>query len=185
MSVIPSDCVLPTHAQLVHQRRDVVTNGRHERSIWYRPGVAIQTIHHEGDSIADTATVWELLEDTMLWPTWTPIEQAQILERGDHDGVGERRTFKTGRVTVEERVTEKVPRRHYSYVLLGGLALNDYKASIELRDNARGGTHIAWHTTFEPRLLGTGNIYRRPLDKATRQFVDGLVREGERRAEAT
>lgn len=145
--------------------------------------MAIQTIHHEGDSAADPSALWALLADTMLWPEWTPIERAEIQERGDPSGIGEIRTFTTGRVTVQERVAEKVPLRRYVYVLLGGLAVRDYRAEIDLHEGVGGGTHVSWHTTFTPRFFGTGGLYRRPLDKATHAFVAGLVRAAEQRDE--
>lgn len=115
-----------------------------------------QTIHHEGDSAAERSRVWALLDNTMLWPTWTPIEKVEIQETGDLNGIGEIRTFTTGRVTVEERVVEKTPLVRYSYVLLSGLAVRDYRAVIELSDAAEGGTHITWHTTFGLASLALG-----------------------------
>lgn len=141
--------------------------------------MGLQTIHYEGDSTADSSKVWALLDNTRLWPTWTQIEEANIQEAGDSAGVGEVRTFTTGRVTVKERVIEKTTLVRYSYVLLGGLALRDYRAVIELNSAADAGTHITWHTTFKPRVPGSGWLYRRALAKATREFVAGLAAKAE------
>lgn len=94
-------------------------------------------------------------------------------------GVGETRTFTRGRVTVLERVAEKTPLRRYVHVLLSGLPLRDCTAQIDLSENIDGGTHISSHTTFRPRFLGTGGLYHRPLDGATRGFVEGLGRKAE------
>ena len=41
---------------------------------------------------------------------------------------------------------------------------------------APDGTAMRWHTTFRPKVPGCGWIYRRALDRITREFVDGLVR---------
>lgn len=138
------------------------------------PGFLVQTIDVHGSTSADPESVFALLGDSRTWPEWTPIEQAEILEPGGPDGVGERRSFKTGRVTVEEEIVERVPGRRLTYVLLSGLAVRDYRAEIDLEPDGDG-TAIRWHTTFEPKTFGTGWIYRRALAKATRQFVDGLV----------
>ena len=65
--------------------------------------------------------------------------------------------------------------RRLTYVLLSGLAVRDYRAEIHLSPSAAG-TNIRWHTTFRSKMPGLGPLYRWALGKATRQFVDGLVR---------
>lgn len=75
---------------------------------------------------------------------------------------------------MREEIVEYRPERRLSYTLLGGLALRDYRADIDLQANASG-TEIHWHTTFRPKVPGMGRIYRRALTKATQQFIDGLA----------
>ena len=59
--------------------------------------------------------------------------------------------------------------------LLDGLAVRNYRAEIDLEAGPGGeGTAIRWHTTFDPKVPGSGWIYRRALQKATEQFVAGL-----------
>ena len=90
------------------------------------------------------------------------------------DGLGEERRFRNGRVTVHEQIVERRPQQRLEYTLLSGLAVRDYRAQVDLWPDGQA-TQIRWHTTFTPRVPGTGWLYRRALEKATRQFVDGLV----------
>jgi hypothetical protein len=99
-----------------------------------------------------------------------------VLERpGGADGLGEIRAFTTGRYTVREEIVEREANRRLSYALLTGLPLKDYRADIDLTPSGAG-TEIRWHTTFRPKLPGTGWMFRRGLDKITREFVDGLAK---------
>ncbi len=85
------------------------------------------------------------------------------------------RQFETGRVTVREEIVERRPEERLTYVLLDGLAVRNYRAEIDLEAGPGGeGTAIRWHTTFDPKVPGSGWIYRRALQKATEQFVAGL-----------
>lgn len=135
--------------------------------------MAKQEIDVRRSAAATPAAVWALLDDSAGWPDWTPIESCEI-ERARADGVTEIRRFKTGRVTVREEIVERDPERRLTYTLLGGLAVRDYRAEIDL-EAAGDGTEIRWHTTFAPKVPGSGWIYRRALEKATREFVDGLA----------
>jgi len=136
--------------------------------------MARQEIDIRKTTPAEPAAVWHLLGDSATWPSWTPIERAQIERPGPAEGPGEIRTFKTGRVTVREEIVERDAERRLSYRLLGGLAVRDYRADIDLTPTPEG-TEIRWHTTFRAKVPGAGGLYRRALEKATRQFVDGLA----------
>jgi uncharacterized protein YndB with AHSA1/START domain len=125
--------------------------------------------------------VYGLLDDSSSWPTWTPIDSFEFVERPEPDGLGEVRAFRTGRVRVVERIVERVPSRRLSYVLLAGLAVRDYRADIDLSPEGAG-TTVRWHTTFKAKVSGMGWAHRRTLFEATQEFVDGLA---ERAAEAT
>ncbi len=105
---------------------------------------------------APPAAVWQLLGDSASWPSWTPIDVAEIEQPGDRDGLGEIRTFKTGRITVREEIVERRPERRLSYRLLSGLAVRDYRADIDLTPRA-GGTEIRWHTTFRAKVPGVAS----------------------------
>ena len=130
-------------------------------------------------SSADPAAVWRLLADSASWPSWTPIDSHQPVSPPGPDGTGEVRAFRNGRHTVREQIVQMVPERRLSYTLLAGLALRDYRADVDLAATPSGGTEIRWHTTFRPKVPGTGRLYRTVLEKATRQFVDGLASAAE------
>jgi hypothetical protein len=137
-----------------------------------------KVIHREAVSEASPTTVYRFLGDSATWPDWTPIERFELTVPEGPDRP-EERTFTTGRITVHERVVEKVGDTRLSYELLGGLPLRDYRAVIDLTPTADGGTHLTWHTTFSPKVVGTGWLYRRALDRATRDFVEGLARHAQ------
>ncbi len=143
--------------------------------------MAPQDIDVRATTRAEPAAVWRLLGDSSTWPAWTPIERFELERPGGADGLGEIRAFTTGRVTVREEIVEKEPERRLTYALLSGLALRDYRAVIDVTPGPEG-TAIRWHTTFRPKVPGAGWIYRRALDRITRQFVDGLVAAAERSA---
>lgn len=131
---------------------------------------------------ADPEAVWALLGDSASWPSWTPIETCMVIRAGGPDGLGEVREFTTGRVTVREEIVGRAASRRLSYELLGGLAVSDYRADIDLAPGVGGhGTEIHWHTTFKAKVPGSGWLYLRALTKATQQFVDGLVEQSVRR----
>lgn len=132
----------------------------------------MQEIDVSRTAAAAPAAVWALLDDSTSWPEWTPIDSCEI-ERARTEGVTEIRRFKTGRIKVREEIVEREPDKRLVYTLLSGLAVRDYNATIDLTPTDDG-TEVHWHTTFAPKLPGTGGVYRRALEKATRQFVDGL-----------
>ena len=134
--------------------------------------MSMQEIDVRRNTAAAPTAVWALLDDSTSWPDWTPIESCEI-ERARAEGVNEIRRFVTGRVKVREEIIEREPQRRLVYTLLSGLAVRDYYAEIDLTPGAEG-TEVRWHTTFAAKLPGMGGIYRRALEKATRQFVDGL-----------
>jgi hypothetical protein len=137
--------------------------------------MALKEIDVRATTPAAPDAVWRLLNNSSTWPDWTPIDAYQPERPPGPDGLGEIRRFVTGRVNVREEIVERDAQRRLTYTLLSGLAVRDYRAEIDLTP-AQDGTAIRWHTTFSPKVPGSGWIYRRALHKATRNFVDGLVR---------
>lgn len=146
--------------------------------------MAHKTIDVERTTAADVQDVWRLLADSSTWPTWTRIEEHVAEQPGGPDGTGEIRVFKTGRHAVREEIVERRPLERLSYTVLGGLAVRDYRADIDLRPLPDGGTRIRWRTAFRARVPGFGWLYRSALDRATRQFVEGLAEHASRRRSA-
>ncbi|MBV9932765.1 MAG: SRPBCC family protein [Actinobacteria bacterium] len=127
-------------------------------------------------SAAEPATVYALLADGTTWPTWSGIDSFELREPGDStpEGLGALRAFRTGRTTSIERVVATEPGTRFSYTLVKGLPLADYRADVDL-EPAEGGTAIRWHSTFRPGRPGTGWIYRLALGRFIRATVRGLA----------
>ncbi|MEV4311855.1 SRPBCC family protein [Actinocrispum sp. NPDC049592] len=136
----------------------------------------MQKIDARGHSTADPATIYALLRDGSTWPTWGPLDRFVLEKAGtpEPESVGAIRNFHTGKYKMRERVAELVPDKRFSYELLSGLALRDYRANIDLTP-VDGGTDIRWHTTFRAKVPGMGWLYRRALQKITENMVNHLV----------
>ena len=133
----------------------------------------VQRIETTARSSADAATVYSLLIDGKTWPTWSPLDSFEL--------DGDVRVFRTGRTVSREEVVEQVPNRRFSYALLSGLPLRNYRADIDLTP-VDGGTVIHWRSSFTPKVPGTGWIYRWALGKFIQRCVDGLAAHATTRA---
>jgi hypothetical protein len=145
-----------------------------------------QEIDVRAETTASPATVHALLRDGRTWPVWSPIDRFELESPGDGDpeGLGAIRLFHTGRKTSREEVVDIVPGRRFSYALLGGLPLVGYRADVDLTP-VPSGTEIRWHSTFRPKVPGTGWIYRLALGKFIERTVRGLAQHAASLAPAT
>lgn len=134
---------------------------------------------------APLPAVWALLDDSASWPAWTPIDAHEAVRPPGEDGTGEIRIFRNGRHTVREQIVARHELHRLSYTLLAGLPLRDYRADIDLSAAAGDATDLHWHTTFVPKVPGTGWLYLRALRSATQAFVDGLAQHARMTAAAT
>lgn len=134
---------------------------------------------------ATASIVYALLRDGASWPRCSPLGSFELEQPGEseREGIGAIRVFRTGRVTSRERIVELEPDRRFGYVLLSGLAIRNYRAVIELVPSGQQ-TEIRWHSSFDPKLPGTGWMYRRQLGRFIERLVHGLAAEAERRAAA-
>jgi hypothetical protein len=135
---------------------------------------------------AGSDAVYALLRDGMTWPTWSPLDSFELEAPADDEpeGVGAIRVFRTGRVATRERIVELVPDKRLSYRLLSGLAIRDYRADVDL-DTDADGTTIHWHSTFRPKVLGTGWLYRRSLSRFIERCAKGLAARAAQAAQPT
>lgn len=136
----------------------------------------VQRIDARAHTTADPRHVHALLRDGSTWPEWGTVETFALESPGPDGGesVGAVRNFRTGRYLMREKIVEIVPDRRFSYALLAGLPLRDYRADIDLTP-ADGGTDIHWHTTFRAKVPGMGWLYRRALQRITERFAQGLA----------
>jgi Polyketide cyclase / dehydrase and lipid transport len=135
-----------------------------------------QVIEHEVTTSAPAKAIFALLADGSTWPDWSPIESFELVTPGDGtpEGVGAIRVFHTGKTHSRERVVTAKPDQIFSYELISGLAIRDYKAVVTLLP-AGGGTTVKWRSTFRPKIPGTGWIYQRQLGLFIGRTVNGLV----------
>ena len=79
-----------------------------------------------------------MLADGTTWPNWAPIESFELERAGDPppEGVGAIRVFKRGRVTGRDEIVEIVPGQRLGYVSISGLAIKDYRATVDVEDAA-------------------------------------------------
>jgi hypothetical protein len=136
----------------------------------------VQRIKTTARTSADAATVYSLLIDGKTWPTWSPLESFELEAEapGGGEGLGAIRVFRTGRSVSREEVVELVPDRRFSYALLSGLPLRNYRANVDLTP-IDGGTVIHWRSSFTAKVPGTGWMYRWALGKFIQRCVDGLA----------
>ncbi len=151
--------------------------------------------HHEIDvtvtTSADPATVYALLRDGASWPSWSPIGSFE-LERpaaDEPEGLGAVRIFRTprpiGQSESHEQIVELIPDRRFSYVLVSGLPIRDYRADVDLTPTDDGGTSIRWHSTFSGgRMPGSGPLFQRMLGKFVARVAQGLAARASQDARA-
>jgi len=126
-------------------------------------------------SSAPPERVWALLADVRTWPQWADLDEAEV-ESGS--GVGEVRSFRRKRVNTRERITDFEPPRLLGYDFLSGLPIRDYHAQVTLTPQDRG-THIRWHSTFDPKVPGAGWLVRRSLQRFVADTAERLARAAE------
>jgi hypothetical protein len=144
--------------------------------------VRLRQIDVTAHSRANAETVFALLADGSTWPTWAPIDSFELERIGDPppEGVGAVRVFKRGRVTGRDEIVEIVPGQRLGYVSISGLAINDYRATVDVEDvsdDAGEGAVIRWRASFFPKIPGTGLILQRGIQRFLQQCADGVARK--------
>jgi hypothetical protein len=136
-------------------------------------------------SAAPPEVVYGLLCSGATWPQWTPLGSFELERPDEHggEGIGAIRVFRTGPIRSREQVVGLESNRRFSYEFLSGLPIRKVHADVELT-GGDGGTAIAWSETFEPRVVGTGWLFRRLLRRVIQQCADGLGVEAARIAGA-
>jgi hypothetical protein len=130
---------------------------------------------------ANADAVFALLADGTTWPNWAPIESFELERAGDPppEGVGAIRVFKRGRVTGRDEIVELVPGSRLGYVSISGLAIKDYRATVDVGEagDDPGGAVIRWRASFFPKIPGTGAILHRGIRRFLQQCADGLAQK--------
>jgi hypothetical protein len=139
-------------------------------------------IEHTVTTPAPPQAVFALLEDGSTWPDWSPLGSFNLIEPGDGspEGLGAIRVFTTHGLKSRERVVTIRTGEEFSYILLEGLPLRDYRATITLTPlddedgGGGGGTTIQWRSTFFAKFPSSGALYRWYLGRFIGRTVRGL-----------
>ena len=107
------------------------------RTLLYIEGVRLRQIDVTAHSSANAEAVFALLADGATWPNWAPIDSFALERAGDPppEGVGAIRVFKRGRVTGRDEIVEVVPGQRLGYVSISGLAIKDYRATVDVEES--------------------------------------------------
>lgn len=128
-------------------------------------------------SQASPGAVYALLIQPGTWPSWSPLEAAEV-EVGDPASpqqVGDIRIFHRGRSVYRERITGLIPGKRFSYETASG-PFRSYRAVVELATAPQGGTDVTWSGTFEPKLPLSGPVLHWYLPRYMQRMADGLAR---------
>jgi len=109
------------------------------------------------------------------WPELTPLGSFELHRPGETEpeGVGAVRLFRTPPFASYEQIVELEPDRRFSYALLRGFPVRDYRVGAVLTP-VDGGTELHWHCEFSPKIPGTGWFYRWFFGQVHAKVVAGL-----------
>jgi hypothetical protein len=126
---------------------------------------------------ATAETVYRLLADGTTWTRWSPIESFELEREGNPppEGVGAIRVLRQGRTTGRDEIRELVPDRRLAYATLSGVPAVDYVGEVDLEPCPDGGTVIRWHSSFVPKVWGTGWLVQRGIGRFLGHCVRGLA----------
>ena len=140
-----------------------------------------QLIEASAHSVGNVDQVWRLVTDIATWKEWGRWSEATIEEpdADERQGVGAIRRFKYGTTTSRERIIGVVAPRQFSYELLSGLPVRNYRGDVILTAAAAGGTDITWRSQFEGRFPGQGAVMRIMLGRFIKDAARRLARAAE------
>lgn len=143
---------------------------------WYITTMKQQSVEVVETASAPPEVVFALIADPATWPAWAGFESGELERPGPTEpfGVGAIRRMRRGRTTGREEVVRYDEPNHYSYALLSGLPVKDYRGDVTL-EPVDGGTRITWRSTFQPKVPLTGWLWRRALHRFVGEIVGALV----------
>ena len=142
-------------------------------------------VHTKGRHAADAEArtnasperVFEVLADVERWPAWTFPDEAGRERDGspEPDGLGAIRRFRTGRRITREEVVVFEPPAAFSYVLVEGVAVRNYRGDVTIEPDGDGGSIIHWRSTFDTKVPGTGWLWRSGFRRLLRRTASDLA----------
>ena len=144
-----------------------------------------QMVHTRGNHAVDAEArtsasperVFAVLADVERWPDWTFPDDAGRERDGspEADGLGAIRRFRTGRRITREEVVGFDPPSAFSYVLLEGVAVRNYRGDVTIEPDGDGGSVVHWRSSFDPKVPGTGWLWRSGFRRLLRRTVSDLA----------
>lgn len=130
--------------------------------------------------------VWSVMSDHERYARWGSAKTVTLEPEGspDRNGVGAVRIFHSGPLKVREEVIEFEPTTRLVYRVVSGFPVRDYRSEMLLEADGVI-TVLAWRSTFEARIPGTGGIITRIMAKAVDGFAAGIKAEAEAIATAS
>ena len=136
----------------------------------------------QGDSKAARSEVWSLVANANHYPKWGPWSEGGY--EPEHPGPsqpGMHQWFKYGRTTSREQILDVREGTNVVYTVTGGIPVKNYRAVIELTDNAVG-THISWTADWDATLLG--KLVHKKLQSVYTEIMECLVRAADAKVSA-
>ena len=129
---------------------------------------------------ASAEQVWEVMVDHGRYAKWSFAKRVTIETEGDPapNGLGAVRVFHAGPISVREEVTEWEPHQRMSYRLLSEQLAKNYASDMVLTSNGHT-TTLAWSSSLQPRIPGTGGLVKRIFHSAVQKFAAGIKVDAE------
>jgi uncharacterized protein YndB with AHSA1/START domain len=135
----------------------------------------------ESHSSASPERVFTVLADGSRWQDWAGpvVPRSNWASGSPSGGIGAIRRLGLGPLSIREEIVEYDPPHRLAYALRSGEKLHHYRASVDLRAQPDGGTHIVWSGVVDSPVPGLASALR-PIFKS---LVAGFARRLARHAE--
>jgi carbon monoxide dehydrogenase subunit G len=119
------------------------------------------------------ADIWPLIGDFARSPG--PEIKVTVEKEGDKAaaGAGTIRTITVGNVRVREVLEAANPPASFTYRIIGGAPMKEYKANVTLRDSD-GNTVIRWDADLKPKFPLTGGICCRVAKSTANKLINAI-----------
>jgi hypothetical protein len=134
---------------------------------------------HYARTLADPATVTDLLDDVDSWSTWSrPLLTQTAWERWGSPapgGIGAVRRLGLWPMYIREQITSYDRGHHQEYTVLSPHMFRDYLGRVTVFSPGDTGTLITWHVEFTPRFAPLGPPTHRVLSRVIERLASRLA----------
>jgi hypothetical protein len=134
---------------------------------------------HHARTLADPATVTDLLDDVDSWSTWSrPLLSQTAWERWGSPapgGVGAVRRLGLWPIYIREQITSHERGSHQEYTVLSPHLFRDYRGRVTVFSPGGTGTLITWHVEFTTRFATFGAPTHRVLSRVIERLAARLA----------